>query len=50
MLATPRDAAASWKVEYSDGKWEAGGFQHLIFHLKDETKTMWKNTIFLVTK
>lgn len=51
MLATARNAAANWKgEEYSDGKWEVGGFQHLIFHLKDEAKTMWKNTNFLVAK
>lgn len=50
MLATARIAAASWKEEYSDGKWEAGGLQHHIFHLKDEAKTMWKNTNFPVAK
>lgn len=51
MLATARNAAASWKEEeYSDGKWEVGEFQHLVFHLKDKTKTMWKNTNFLVAK
>lgn len=51
MLATARIAAASWKEkECSDGKWEAGGLQHHIFHLKDEAKTMWKNTNFPVVK
>lgn len=41
MLATARNVAANWnEEEYSDGKWEAGGFQHLIFHLKDKAKTM----------
>lgn len=51
MLATARNVAANWnEEEYSDGKWEAGGFQHLIFHLKEKAKTMWKNTNFLVAK
>lgn len=51
MLATARNAAANWKEEeYSDGKWEARGFQHLISHLKDGAKTTWKNTSFLVGK
>lgn len=51
MLATARNAAANWKEEkYSHGKWEAGGFQHLIVHLKGEARTMWNNTNFLVAK
>lgn len=51
MLATAENATANWKEEeYSHGKWEAGGLQHHIFHLREVTKKMRRNTVFLVAK
>lgn len=44
MLATAENATASWK-EHSDGKWEAGGLQHHIYHLGDVTKNVEKQKI-----
>lgn len=47
MLATAENATANWKEEeYSDGKWEAGGLQHHVFHLREVTKKCGKIHFF----
>lgn len=47
MLTTAENATANWKEEESsDGKWEAGGLQHHVFHLREVTKKCGKIQFF----